>query len=179
MYKCTIFIYQTKPAKTTREKAELIKNRKPKPQEPPTEEQKVALPKKELEPIIHGEFKLEDLKQAQIRQAQKRQAEQKLQEELSKYKELNGNKNKQKPESSKQKQEQSKQKSQESKQKQQDDTKHDKRSLNSEYDSDYGSDQSVDKYEVDYLQPQKNIANSGKSPKVSPKQQRKRWSWWK
>jgi hypothetical protein len=174
MYKCTIFIYQTKPAKTTGEKAEQGKNRKPKPQEPPTEEHKVAQPKKEPEPIIHGEFKLEDLKQAQIRQAQKRQAEQKLQEELSKYKELNVNKNKQKHESSKQKQEQSKQKSQESK----DDTKHDKRSLNSEYDSDYGSDQSVDKYEVDYLQPQKNIAIS-KSPKVSPKQQRKRWSWWK
>lgn len=104
------------------------------------------MPKKEPELIIHGEFKLEDLKQAQIRQAQKRQAELKQQEELSRLKV--------------------------------DDSKQEKRSLN-EYDSDYGSDQSVDKFEVDCLQPQKNIAIS-KSPKVSPKQQRtKRWSWWK
>ena len=108
-----------------------------------------------------------------MRQAQKRQAEMRLQEELSKQKhELTVNKNKEKHESGKQK-------SQNGKLKQQEDTKQDKRSLNSEYDSDYGSDQSVDKYEVDCLQPQKIIA-SNKSPKVSPKQQRtKRWSWWK
>ena len=169
----TIFIYQTKPAQTTREKVDQNKIRKPKPQEPPSEEQKVIPPKKESGPIIHGEFKLEDLKQAQIRQAQKRQAELRLQEELSKQQqELNGNKNKQKQESCKKK-------SQEGKAKQQDETKHEKRSLNSEYDSDYGSDQSVDKFEVDYLPTQKNIALS-KSPKASPKQQRsKRWSWWK
>ena len=97
-----------------------------------------------------------------------------LQEELGKqHKELNGNKNKQKHE-------QSKQKSPESRLKQPDDTKHEKGSLNSEYDSDYGSDQSVDKFEVDYLQVQKNIPACTKSPKASPKQQRsKRWSWWK
>lgn len=58
-------------------------------------------------------------------------------------------------------------------------SKVDKRSLNSEYDSDYGSDQSVDKFEVDNLQSQKK-AILNESPKILPKQQRnKRWSWWK
>ena len=158
-------IKEENETQTTR--AEQSKTRKLKPQS--QEEQKVIPQKKETGPIVHGEFKLEDLKQAQIRQAQKRKAEMRLQEQLvgKQHQELNGNK---------QKLVQSKQKSPESRLKQQDDTKHDKRSLNSEYDSDYGSDQSVDKFEVEYLQPeQKNIACI-----KSPKQHRsKRWSWWK
>ncbi|XP_028404883.1 vicilin-like seed storage protein At2g18540 [Dendronephthya gigantea] len=165
---------ETKPTQTNREKQEARQNPKAKLQVPTIEEVKPAEQKNTSGPVVRGEFKLEDLKQAQIREAQKRQAESKLQEELSKQKhELKV------PKKNKKNHESSKQKTQDNKVKQQEESKLEKRSLNSEYDSDYGSDQSVDKYEVDCLQPPKNIAIS-KSPKASPKPQRnKRWSWWK
>ena len=51
-------------------------------------------------------------------------------------------------------------------------------SLN-EYDSDYGSDQSMDKFEEDY-QLLKNNYVAIVSPKAEPKQRTtKRWTWWK
>ena len=59
----------------------------------------------------------------------------------------------------------------------QQDLKPEKRSLN-EYDSDYGSDQSMDRFEEDSFQD--NVIITATSPKTTQKQRNtKRWTWWK
>lgn len=109
--------------------------------------------------IFRGEFQLEDLRLAQMKQAQKRQNE-----VLEKNQQLEDEKNREKK----------------SVEKEQDERKQDKKSLPSDNDSDYGSDQSVDKFEVDSIQMQKvNTFMNNQSLKVCTKQRSKRWSWWK